>query len=104
MVLGSSSDVRVFLYDVTNAVMLPLTPRATLTGPTAGTIYRYAAQFTASSSSVSYRLIIHTATTNAVAWNLKLDGVSVSPVLDASAASTSSAANFTDTANYCRSK
>lgn len=86
MVFGTSSDVKVFLYDVTNNVMLPITSRSTLAGPTANTIYRYAGQFTASSSSVLYRLILHTSTSNATAWNFKLDSVTVSPTLDASAA------------------
>jgi hypothetical protein len=85
VVFGTASDVRVFLYDVTNNVMLPITPRATLTGPTASTVYRFAGQFTAATDSVSYRLILHTATTNANASVLKLDSVIVNSVLDASA-------------------
>lgn len=85
-VLGSASDTRVFLYDVTNAVMLPITPLKTLTGPTAGSIYRFAGQFTAAVDSVNYRLIFHTATSSAIAWDLKLDEVTVSSVLDAATA------------------
>lgn len=84
MTFGSASDVKWFLLDVTNNVMLPLT-RQTLTG-TAGNIYRFSGQFTASSTSVSYRLIAHTATANATAWNLKFDSVTTSPTLDATSA------------------
>lgn len=84
-VLGNASDVKVFLYDVTNAVMLPLT-RSVLSGPTSDTAYRYAAQFTASSTSVNYRLILHVTTTSASAWDLKLDSVTINSVLDATAA------------------
>lgn len=84
-VLGSSSDIRIFIYDVTNAALIPLS-RSTLTGPTANLIYRYVGQFTSSSTSVNYRLILHTATSNASTWDTKLDGVTVNSVLDASAA------------------
>ncbi len=82
---GSASDVKVFLYDKTNAVFIPLT-RSTITGPTAGTVYRFAAQFDASSTSVDYRVILHNTTQNALAWDLKLDQVTVNATLDASAA------------------
>lgn len=85
MTLGNSSDVKVYLYDITNSTFKTLT-RQVLSGPTADTIYRYAAQFTAAVDSVNYRLILHITTQNASAWNLKLDEVTVSPVLDASAA------------------
>lgn len=80
---GSASDIQVFLYDKTNAVFKTLT-RKTLTGPTAGTVYRYAAQFDAATDSSDYRLILHTVTSNALAWDLKLDGVTVNATLDAS--------------------
>lgn len=73
-VLGTSSDVRIFLYDITNAVMIPVNINY-LKGPSTGTIYQYSATFTASSNSVSYRLILHNATTNASSWDLKIDNV-----------------------------
>lgn len=84
-VLGNASDVKVFLYDVTNGVFKTLT-RSVLSGPTADTVYRYAGQFTASSTSVNYRLILHVTTTNASAWDIKLDTVTVNSVLDATTA------------------
>lgn len=83
---GSSSDAKVFVYDITNAVMDTCTPRQTLTGPTALSTYRFVCKFTASQTSVNYRLIIHTATTHATAWNLLLDSVTINNSIDATAA------------------
>lgn len=80
-VLSTSSDIRLFIYDITNAVMRPLTVNY-LKGPTANTTYSVAAQFTASSNSVFYRLILHTATTNASAWDLIFDEVVATSSLD----------------------
>lgn len=82
---GGSSDVIVCLRDLTNNVAIPLSAR-TLTGPTAGTIYRFVATFQASDTSVSYRLGFHVSTNNALAWDLKFDEVTVNSVLDAKAA------------------
>lgn len=85
MVLGTSSDVRVYMYDVTNAVTLPITPLMTLAGPVS-TAKTYVGKFTAASTSVSYRLILHIATTSATAWDLRFDRVVVSDIINASAA------------------
>lgn len=85
MVLGTSSDVRVFLYDVTNAAFIPVTPLKTLAGPIS-TIKTFVGQFTASNSSVSYRLIFHVATTNASAWDLRLHEVTVDDAISATTA------------------
>lgn len=76
MALGTSSDVRVFIYDVTNATLIPVTPLKTLAGPVS-TIKTYVGKFTSSQTSVLYRLIFHVATTNASAWDLRLHGVTV---------------------------
>jgi len=85
MVLGSSSDVRVFIYDITNATLIPVTSvGASLPGPT-GVPKTFSGQF-AATSSVSYRLILHIATTNAAAWDLLLDNVTINSTLNASAA------------------
>lgn len=73
-VAGEASDVRVWVYDVTNSTLIQPT-RNTIQSGTG----RYVAQFRASSS-VSYRLLVHTATTNASAWTFKVDNVKVSPV------------------------
>lgn len=82
---GSASDVQIYLYDKTNSTFKTLT-RKTITGPTAGTVYRFAAQFTASSDSSDYRVILHTVTSSTLAWDLKLDSVTVNATLDATAA------------------
>lgn len=69
---GSSSDVQVYVYDVTNATLI--TPASVTIGGSAG---RFQTTFLPSSSSTSYRLIFHVATTSASAWTLKIDRVSV---------------------------
>lgn len=84
-ILGASSDAKVFIYDVTNAVMDTCTPRQTFTG-TQNAVHRFACIFTASATSVNYRLIIHTATTSATAWNLLIDSVTVNSTIDATTA------------------
>jgi len=62
------SDIRVFIYDITNAVLLPVFPN-TLTGDG-----QFIGQFQASSSQ-SYRLILHIGSTNALAYDLEFDNV-----------------------------
>lgn len=85
LVFGTSSDVRVFVYDITNALLIPVTPLATLAGP-ASTIKIFSAVFAAASNSISYRLIFHIATVNALAWDLLFDGVQATNQLNATAA------------------
>lgn len=82
--LGTSSDVRVFVYDVSNANLIPVTPLTTLAGPT-GTIKTFVGVFHTTTSS-NYRLILHIATTNATAWDLQLDNFIVNNQLNATAA------------------
>jgi hypothetical protein len=84
-VFGNASDVRMFIRDTTNDVDIPLSIH-TLTGPTAGSIYRFAATFPASATSVNYRLAAHVATQNLLSWELRLDEITVNSVLDAAAA------------------
>ena len=76
-VSGDSSDVRVFIYDVTNASLITPTDNKLISS--AG---RFASVFNAASDSTSYRLILHTATTNASAWDLFFDNVRVGPKED----------------------
>lgn len=85
MVLGSASDVQVFIYDIVNAALIPVTSRRTLAGPI-NTAKTFVGQFTASATGVNYRLILHIATANATAWNLFLDNVVVGDVLNPTAA------------------
>lgn len=85
MVLGTSSDARVFVYDVTNAVLIPVTPLATIAGPVS-TAKTFVGQFNSSATSINYRLIVHIATTSTTAWDLQLDQVIVNDVLSPVAA------------------
>lgn len=84
MVLGSSSDVQVFMYDIDNSVLLPVTPIRTISGPV-NTASTFAGLFTTSSGS-NYRLILHISTTNASSWDLLLDSVVVTDELNPVAA------------------
>lgn len=84
MVLGTSSDVRVFLYDITDASFISVTPLNTIKGPVS-TAKMFVGQFTASPTSVNYRLVLHIATSNASAWDLLLDSVTINDVISAAA-------------------
>lgn len=80
MVLGASSDVQIFVYDIDNANLIPVTATGnTLAGPV-NAPHTFTGQFL-TTNSLNYRLIFHIATTNALAWDLLLDSVSVSDVL-----------------------
>jgi len=85
MVLGANSDVQVFVYDITNAVLIPVTPLRTIAGPVS-TAKTFTGQFKASATSVNYRLILHIATANTTAWDLQLDNFVLNSVLSAVAA------------------
>ena len=80
--LGSSSDVKVFLYDITNAVMIPITPVNYIASPVS-TIKTFVGQFIASATSTNYRLILHIATSSATAWDLLLDSITVNDIINA---------------------
>lgn len=69
----TDSDIEIYLYDVTNASLIPVTDKY-ITG--LGN-FKFQGIFQSSASSTSYRLIFHVATTNASAWTLKLDNVKV---------------------------
>lgn len=76
IVLGANSDVTIWIYDITNAVMLPISPTDTLGGPV-NTIRTFVGTFTASETSIDYRLIFHISTTDTTAWDLQFDNVIV---------------------------
>lgn len=84
MVLGTSSDARVFVYDVGNSVLIPVSPLKTLAGPVS-TAKTFVGTFQASSSA-NYRLIIHNSTTSATAWDLLTDSVVINDSINATAA------------------
>lgn len=85
MVLGTNSDVRVFIYDITNAILIPISPRSTLAAPT-GSILSSVGTFTAATNSINYRLIFHISTVSAVAWDLTYDDVVATDVITPGAA------------------
>lgn len=67
---GSNSDVRMFLYDITNSRIIRPARKELIVG---SGIYESVWD---TSSSTSYRLIFHIATTNALAWDLQFKFVS----------------------------
>jgi hypothetical protein len=79
LVTGEDSDIRVFIYDVTNSVVIE--PNViNIDGSSANNWY-YSGQFQTAPNSTSYRLILHIATTSALAYTLKLDDVKVEPLV-----------------------
>jgi C1q domain len=69
-------DMRVYVYDVTNAALIELSTRDLAATSSAG---QYLGTFQASPSSTSYRLIGHVSSTNASAYTTNFDNVSVGP-------------------------
>ena len=72
----ASGDLKIYVYDVTNAVLI--TP-SSVNVPT-GLASQYSLCFN-TSTSLSYRLIFHVASTSASAYTLRFDQVSVSPIV-----------------------
>lgn len=76
-VAGDSSDLRIWVYDVTNSTLISVSPY-TIQGN--GTLSnKFAGIFQTASNSTSYRLIIHCATTSASAYTFEFDNVIVGP-------------------------
>lgn len=76
-VSGDSSDIRAWIYDVTNSVLIPITPYTIQGG--SGSNWKFTGTFQTASNSTSYRLILHIATTSSSAWTFKFDNVVVGP-------------------------
>jgi hypothetical protein len=75
---STDSDVTVWIYDVTNAVVIqPSAYKLLSNSSTLST--KHSATFQSASNSTSYRLIFHVGSTSASAYTLKVDGISVSP-------------------------
>ncbi len=75
---GVDSDIEVYIYDVTNAVVIqPSTYK--LFSNSSTTPSHFIGNFQSASNSTSYRLIFHTATTSASAYTVKFDTVQVGP-------------------------
>lgn len=80
-VAGSSSttsDVTVWIYDVTNAVLIQPS-NIKLFSNSSSLTDKFQASFQSASNSTSYRLIFHVQSTSASAYTLEVDNVSVSP-------------------------
>src|SRR6266853_1808485 len=76
---AGNSDVEVFLYDVTNAILIPVSPQV-ITGNGSNN-FTFKGTFQTASNSTSYRLIYHVAmaSANATGWTFKFDNVYVGP-------------------------
>lgn len=75
---SANSDIIVYLYDITNSVLIEPSSIKLLSNST--TIAdQFNATFQTASNSTSYRLILHCSTTSAAAYSLKVDSIVVSP-------------------------
>lgn len=73
---GTTETVDVFVYDVTNAVLLTaVSAQRVATGAS-----QFAASFTNSATSTSLRLAIHVSGAGTTAWTMKIDNVSLSKI------------------------
>lgn len=79
---GTNSDIQMFVYDKTNAVLIPVTPQTVIGGSLVPST-KYRGTFQTANNSNSYRLIFHISTTSATAYTFKFDNVSVGPQLQA---------------------
>lgn len=71
------SDIVIYVYDIDNARLIQ--PSQFILGGGSQTPNKYSAEFQTASDSLNYRLIFHIATTNALAYDLKFDTVTVGP-------------------------
>lgn len=79
-VAGESSDVRIWIYDVTNASLIQPAPYV-ITGGFGSSPSKFSATFQGTNTTGSYRLIFQVATTAAPAtgWTFKFDNVEIAP-------------------------
>lgn len=78
----AASDNAIYIYDVTNAALI--TPTTTSVG---STNYTFTSTFLATTST-SYRLCVHTASTNALAYTVQYDNFFVGPAVGTAASPT----------------
>lgn len=71
------SDLEVFIYDVTNSVLIPVSPQVLTSTSTTSAFFK--GIFQTPSNSTSYRLILHTARSTAVAFTAQFDNFYVGP-------------------------
>jgi hypothetical protein len=93
---STDSDLTCYIYDVTNAVVIQPSGYK-LDGGVSSVNYVLTANFQAASNSSSYRLIFHVATTSASAYTVKLDDISVGPVVYAVGAAAYDPTDYTPT-------
>ncbi len=75
---GVDSDLEVYVYDVTNSQLIqPSSYKLFSNSTTIPDHFR--ANFQTSSAGISYRLIIHTATTSTADYTVKFDNISIHP-------------------------
>jgi len=90
----ADNDMAVFLYDITNSVLIPLSLSSlpsTATQPA-----KFSCSFFASSS-LSYRVIFHVASTSALAYTVNLAKIQVSSYVQIQAAAIGSESTYTPT-------
>ncbi len=92
----ASGDLTVWIYDVTNNVLVSQ-PSGNSIISTGVVSQQGQCTFQTNINSVSYRLIIHTATTSASAYSLRFDGFAVGPQLSASGSVDTDWASYTPT-------
>lgn len=85
----SSGDLTVYVYDVTNSTLITPVDTSIIRGQNI-----YQTSFN-STTSTSYRLIFHIATTNANAWDAYIDNVIVGPGMTSQGAAVSKWETFT---------
>ncbi len=97
---AGNSDIEIFIYDVTNAILIPVSPQI-ITGK--GTQnYQFKGTFQTASNSTSYRLIFHvaTASANATGWTFLFDNVFVGPQAQISGSIETDWNSFTPTGSW----
>ncbi len=97
---AGNSDVEIFLYDKTNAILIPVSPEV-ITANGANN-FTFKGTFQTASNSTSYRLIFHvaTASANATGWTFKFDNVSVGPQILVQGAVVTDWVPFTPTGSW----
>lgn len=74
----ADGDLKLFIYDVTNANLIPVAGNSILK-ITTGSSYKQIATFQTASNSTSYRFIIHTVSTSASAYVVQFDNFILGP-------------------------
>lgn len=94
---STDSDIKVFIYDVTNSVLIYPSANKIMGSVNDGTYKSELMEWQAPSNSTSFRLIFHAATTSASAFTLKLDEIKVGPMNTAQGPPVSDWTSFTST-------